>query len=784
MSTPDSKTTPKKTNLKSSLAANGSPRSPQKTDMKTSRKCLNNSFSKSISINDLDGSPAGDLERSTRRTLWEPPAELFPQTLASSDDTKCPIVYFPCELTANDYARRVLDIVAADIQKNVLAITQGSVVEKSDGILESLSEADQGDVFCLLEHIIGSKHSARGNTDDALEVLQCMSTSLGVSGKDAPAKLGAAGQALLAYKPLLGCLSTPLDSSHVEALLVQAKHLLALVGDTETPRLEALSRQHKVHMKFQERRAMALGLCSATKEDSFSPKKADSDKSSSQAQKSKEDVGEPSCTSGAVGASSDASSGGAVADVIARGEELLTAMVTLDETPQRSLTLLLTRLKVLRDEVALLLLGHNDSKHYDNAQLCHDLVRGYISPAIASTDSAVTAAAASGAAASSSGEVDAMCAAASAMMMAARTEQSAAEARGEFTGPASAAALDDLLTRLASANNQLTTVDHESPVLLDPTNKERCGDFARFLTSRNLLALRHPVDGLSIMALLVAAKNEPLQKEISKLWNPGFGTVVVEDPRSDSNSTAEGREASEPDGETEGKDTGAETDTGIGAAQEVEAVSESRHDALAHFLRVSGYSATELKIAGYSCRDAAAAGFTCREVYDAGFRQDELKEGGFSCRDFKGIGFSARKVRALGYSAKDANEAGFSCKDIYAAGYSGKEARRAGFNKLRDLRVAGYWCKSARDTCKEAKDAGYYDPRDMKVAGFSCQDARDAGYKWNDCVVAGYSYEEAVETGFPYTPAAFYSAAYWNDHYTKFVDIKEEVKAAERAKHA
>jgi len=72
----------------------------------------------------------------------------------------------------------------------------------------------------------------------------------------------------------------------------------------------------------------------------------------------------------------------------------------------------------------------------------------------------------------------------------------------------------------------------------------------------------------------------------------------------------------------------------------------------------------------------------------------------------------------------------------------------------------------------------------MKVAGFSCQDARDAGYKWNDCVVAGYSYEEAVETGFPYTPAAFYSAAYWNDHYTKFVDIKEEVKAAERAKHA
>lgn len=758
-----------------------SSRSSQKKSGKVTGSSLNAAFSNTLSVGELDGSPAAVM----RRSLWEPPSDLLPTLIsATSKGDEGQLVLFPCELTHQDYARRILDTVGTGVKDRILEITQGSVTENSGGLLVGIPPDDQGDIFCLLRQLLGSRHLALGDTDDAMEVQQYVATALGLNGVGA-VTLFSAAQALLDTKPRLGAGAAPLSATEVLALFAPAKQLLEVFGAAGAAaivQLASLRRMLAAHDKFKERRSVALGLSTArlpaTATATASPKTA-----------KQTEKGPPAA---APTTSSSGECDGSAVEVARRAEELIEAMGDLDGTPARALGLLLTRLKVMRDELAVLLERCKSAKSFDAAQKLHDFMCGMLSPAIGLVQEAVAGGAASE-------EVDSLCAAASALVMAMRTQQSAAAARGQLVGPGSAAALEELLARLVEANNRLSSTDLEAPILLDSAsgNAARCeaeADVDGFVTGRNLLALRHPVDGRSVLGLLASGRSLTLLEAVSQLWVPGIAVVEPEaKPRPAAAVVVEDRdvELTDPD-----EEAGAEQEPAAEPEPVAEPVFEPRPvalpannspDTLAKFLKSVGYSASELKLAGYSCTDAAACGFTCREVYAAGWRKEQLREGNYSCADFRAIKFTCKQVRALGYSCKEAFAAGYTCKDLCQAGFSCREARRAGFSKLRDLRVAGYSCRGAREagfSCKEAKDAGFHDPRDMKLAGYSCQDARDAGYKWNDCVTAGYTYEEAVETGFPYTPASSYSAAYWNDHYTKCVDLRDDAKAAEQAKRA
>ncbi|GMI38824.1 hypothetical protein TrCOL_g4937 [Triparma columacea] len=150
----------------------------------------------------------------------------------------------------------------------------------------------------------------------------------------------------------------------------------------------------------------------------------------------------------------------------------------------------------------------------------------------------------------------------------------------------------------------------------------------------------------------------------------------------------------------------------------------------------AGFNPTECRADGYDPADLLSAGFTLQEIKGAGFSSGEFKDAALSYSQCKEAGFSPAECRAGGYNLADLLSVGFTLQEIKGAGFSAgyfKDAsfscyqcKEAGFSPAECI-AGGY--DLAYFTLQEIKGANIYiDPQSLLNAGFTPQEVKGAGF--------------------------------------------------------
>jgi ribosomal protein L13E len=173
------------------------------------------------------------------------------------------------------------------------------------------------------------------------------------------------------------------------------------------------------------------------------------------------------------------------------------------------------------------------------------------------------------------------------------------------------------------------------------------------------------------------------------------------------------------------------------------------------------YSLTELITAGYSAGNLKGAQYKAKDLISSQqFTPEQLREAGFSVKDLKNFVKTPLELRLIGFSANQLKEAGFSSKELKEIGYSSAQMKSAkisleemktlGFSvaEMRNASVSGVQLKTLGYTAYEMREGGFtanqlksfgYSPNELLAAEFSIHQIREAGYTAEEILEASSS---------------------------------------------
>jgi ribosomal protein L13E len=164
-----------------------------------------------------------------------------------------------------------------------------------------------------------------------------------------------------------------------------------------------------------------------------------------------------------------------------------------------------------------------------------------------------------------------------------------------------------------------------------------------------------------------------------------------------------------------------------------------------------GYSAGNLKGAQYKAKDLISSQqFTPEQLREAGFSVKDLKNFVKTPLELRLIGFSANQLKEAGFSSKELKEIGYSSAQMKSAKVSLEEMKSLGFTvaEMRNASVSGVQLKSLGYTAYEMREGGFtanqlksfgYSPNELLTAEFSIHQIREAGYTAEEILEASSS---------------------------------------------
>jgi len=181
----------------------------------------------------LKGATPPDAE-AWAKVVWEPPAEYKVIRYSDGDDG---VLFFPWELSNQDYIRRVFDATARGMKAKILQLA-----DEAPQLVGVYAGRSQDDLGCLLLHLMGGSR----RQERLVDVVKQYAVALDCDAK----KLEASATLLIKYSDEYYYVSeTPVGRKRVEQCFAEAKELLSLVKSHAMAKyIIDLERQYEVHM--------------------------------------------------------------------------------------------------------------------------------------------------------------------------------------------------------------------------------------------------------------------------------------------------------------------------------------------------------------------------------------------------------------------------------------------------------------------------------------------------------------------------------------------------------